>query len=53
MLDKHSEYVILLAHCNNGCTNAPQSYVIHVLPVLFFRAVFLNRQAAARYRALA
>jgi hypothetical protein len=32
-----SEYVILIAvtlqHCNNGCTNAPQYYVIRTLPV--------------------
>ena len=25
----------LLFHCNNGCTNAPQCYVIRTLPVLF------------------
>jgi L-asparagine transporter-like permease len=25
----------LLFHCNNGCTNAPQCYFIHTLPVLF------------------
>jgi len=32
----HSEYVILLFfHCNNGCRNAPQCYVICKLPVLF------------------
>jgi len=29
----HSEYVILLFHWNNGCTNAPQCYVIPTLPV--------------------
>ena len=23
----HSEYVIQLSHCNNGCTNAPHCYV--------------------------
>ena len=26
--DTHSEYVILLFHCNSGGTNAPQCYVI-------------------------
>ena len=26
---------VLLYHCNNGCRNAPQCYVIHTLPVLF------------------
>ena len=30
----HSEY-LLLFYCNNGCTNAPQCYVIRTLPVLF------------------
>ena len=31
----HSEYVILIAfHYNNGCTNAPQYYVIRTLPLL-------------------
>jgi hypothetical protein len=33
--DTHSEYVIPIAfHCDNGCTNAPQCYVIRTLPVL-------------------
>ena len=32
----HSDYVILLLfHCNNGCTNAPQCYVIRTLRILF------------------
>jgi len=36
--DKHSEYVILIVlHCNNVCTNAPQCYVMRRLPVLFIR----------------
>jgi len=27
--DTHSQYVILLfLHCNNGCSNAPQCYVL-------------------------
>jgi hypothetical protein len=26
---------LLLLHCNNGCTNAPQCHVIRALPVLF------------------
>jgi hypothetical protein len=25
---------LLLLYCNNGCTNAPQCYVIRTLPVL-------------------
>jgi len=30
-----SEEVILIAfHCNNGCSDAPQYYVIRTLPVL-------------------
>ena len=29
------QYVILLFHCNNGCTNAPHRYVKRILPVLF------------------
>ena len=28
-------YSLLLFHCNNGCTNAPQCYVIRALPVFF------------------
>ena len=28
-------YYLLLFHCNCGCTNAPQCYVIRTLPVLF------------------
>ena len=33
----HSEYVILIAfHCSNFCTNAPQCYVIRMLPDLLF-----------------
>jgi len=32
----HTEYVILIAvHCYNGCTNAPQHYVVRILPVLY------------------
>ena len=31
----HSQYVIFIFHCGNGCTNAPQRYVIRTLPVLF------------------
>jgi hypothetical protein len=31
----HSEYVTRIAfYCNNGCTNAPERYVIRTLPVL-------------------
>jgi hypothetical protein len=31
----HPEHVILLLfHCNNGCKNAPESYVILTLTVL-------------------
>jgi len=26
----------LLFHCNNGCTKAPQCYIIRTLSVLFF-----------------
>jgi hypothetical protein len=25
----------LFFHCSNGCTNALQNYLIHILPVLF------------------
>jgi hypothetical protein len=32
----YSQYIhSLLFHCNNGCKNAPQSYVIRTMPVLF------------------
>jgi hypothetical protein len=46
----HSEYVILLIfHCNNDCTNAPQRYVIRTLPGLFFH--LCTRQIGAlRYK---
>jgi len=30
----HSEYVLLLFRCNNGCTNALQQYVLRTLSVL-------------------
>jgi len=33
----HSEYAIyiyLFLHCNSGCMNAPQCYIIFMLPVL-------------------
>ena len=31
-----SEYVVLIVlHCNSGCTNAPQCYVIPTLPFLY------------------
>jgi len=33
--NRQSEYVIFIDfHCNNDCTNAPQCYVIRMLPVL-------------------
>ena len=32
--ETHSGY-FLLFHCNSGCTNAPECYAIHTLPVLF------------------
>ena len=32
----HSEYVKLLFHCNNDCTNAPKCYVIITLSDLLF-----------------
>ena len=30
-----SAYVTLLFHCNSGCKNTLQRYVVHKLPVLF------------------
>jgi len=30
----HSDYVILLFHYNNGCTNAPPRYVLRTLRLL-------------------
>ena len=34
---KHTlKYVIMIVfHCNNGCTNAPHRYVIRALPVAY------------------
>ena len=34
-IDTHSEYqFLLLFHCNSGCRNAPECYIICILPVL-------------------
>ena len=30
----HNKYYLLLYHCNNGCTNAPQCHVVHCLSYL-------------------
>jgi hypothetical protein len=35
----HQEYVILLFHCDNGCTYAPHCYVIGAMPVLFYFSI--------------
>ena len=32
----HVVLYLLLFHCNNGCKNAPQCYVIRTMPVLLF-----------------
>jgi hypothetical protein len=32
--DTHTEYVIFLAHSDNGYANMPQCYVICTLPIL-------------------
>jgi hypothetical protein len=46
----HSEYVILLLfHCNNGCTHAPQCYVTRTLPVLLLRKERLQTVPSAFY----
>jgi len=34
-INTHSEYVILVLHGNDNCTNAPHCYNIRILPVLF------------------
>jgi len=34
--DTHTEYLILLFHGNNFCTNAPKCNVIYTLPVLLY-----------------
>jgi hypothetical protein len=31
----HSEYVMFIFHCNIGCTNSPECYVVRTCPVLF------------------
>ena len=39
--DPHSQY-LLLFHCNSGCKNMPQCYVIHTLrAILFFVCVVI------------
>jgi hypothetical protein len=34
-IQTHTQNIILHFHCNNGCRNAPECYVIRTLPVLF------------------
>jgi len=47
--DTYSEYVILLVfHCNNGCTNAPQRNVIRTLDLLFCVWIVSGEQFAVR-----
>ena len=39
----HSQFVMLLFHCNNGCTNAPHCYAIaHCLSCQIFTALLLT-----------
>jgi hypothetical protein len=39
----HTPYVILLFHCNSGCTNAPHCYaVVHCLPWWVFTIFLLT-----------
>jgi hypothetical protein len=33
---------LLLFHCNNGCTNTPQCYVIRTLPVVFDIQIYIS-----------
>ena len=40
---------LLLFHCNNGCTNVPQCYVIRTLPVLFIRQYSLRLLKLVNY----
>ena len=35
----------LLFHCNNGCTNVPQCYIIHKLPVLLYVHRIFNKHS--------
>jgi hypothetical protein len=41
----HSGKVISIFQCNNGCTKAPQRYVIRALPVLFCPASLAHGNA--------
>jgi hypothetical protein len=34
-------YYFLLVHCNNGCTKAPQSYVVRTLLALLY-LIYIN-----------
>jgi len=47
---KHSKYVnVLLFHCNNGSTNAPQCYFIRKLPVfLLFKFLYTKLHSLMR-----
>jgi hypothetical protein len=36
---------LLLFHCNTGCTNAPQCYIIHILSVLLIPQSIFNAAA--------
>jgi hypothetical protein len=51
LTDTHSVYVILVAfHCNIGCANAPQYYVVRTLPVfidLHLLATLVSKQCCA------
>jgi hypothetical protein len=37
--------MLVLFHCNNGCTNAPQCYVKRTLPALFDAELSISRIA--------
>ena len=34
-MKSHNKQYLLLFHCNNGCVNAPQCYVLRTLPAFY------------------
>ena len=42
----HTQYIILLTHCNSGCPDAPHCYVMHAWPVVLCVSKYKGRDCA-------
>jgi hypothetical protein len=42
--------ILIVFHCNNGCTNAPQCYVIGTLSALFYYEVTQQNNTTSTVR---